>query len=159
MPALARLAHLGLRAAQFVFAAVVLGLVSHFIHVHHTQHVGPLGREIYVLIVAVLALIISLFTMLPRLHSIMHILPDTIMMLAWFAAFGVLVNWLHHSGCGSYFTWGNLTHGSECDKWQAAEAFSFLSAIVWLASWLLALWLRRRERAGITTTGRNTTTV
>ena len=60
---------------------------------------------------------------------------DIIISLAWFAAFGVLVDTIKTHYCGGIFSWHFGGWGeSMCGKWKAAEAFSFLSAIVWLAS-------------------------
>jgi hypothetical protein len=131
---LSRLLSLILRFAEFVSAAVVLGIDAHFLHVHHQTNYGPFGREVYIIILSVLALILSLVWMLPTRSAMLHVPADIIISLGWFAAFGVLVNFLKTSGCGSAFSWGGITHGSECNKWQAAEAFSFLSALFWLAS-------------------------
>lgn len=62
---------------------------------------------------------------------------DIIISLAWFAAFGVLVDGIHRLDCGSIWQWGIITQDSVCGRWKAAEAFSFLSAIVWLVSGLV----------------------
>jgi hypothetical protein len=129
-----RLFSLGLRFAEFVCAAVVLGLDAHFLNIRHDQHTGPLGREIYIIILSILSVILSLLWMFPTVHAMLHVPADLILSLGWFAAFGVLVNWLHVSGCGSYFTWAGITHGGVCHQWQAAEAFSFLGAIFWAVS-------------------------
>lgn len=59
---------------------------------------------------------------------------DVIISLAWFAAFGILVNALNRMPCGGVFQWGNIRVGRGCSRWKAAEAFSFLSAVVWLVS-------------------------
>jgi Membrane-associating domain len=64
---------------------------------------------------------------------------DIIISLAWFAAFGVLVDALGDlsASCGGLWHWSNLTANNDCSRWKAAEAFSFLSACFWLASGLL----------------------
>lgn len=62
---------------------------------------------------------------------------DVIISLAWFAAFGILVNAIHKFSCGSIWHWGGLYRNNTCSRWKAAEAFSFISAIVWLASALV----------------------
>jgi hypothetical protein len=50
--------------------------------------------------------------------------------------------------CGYVFNWANVApRGDLCGKFKADMAFSFLSAIVFLASALVGLlWVRRRER-------------
>jgi len=140
---LSRLLSLILRFAEFVCAAVVLGLDAHFLDVHHHTSYGPFGREIYIIVLSALALLLSLVWMLPTRSAMLHVPADIIISLGWFAAFGLLVNWLHRSNCGSAFSWGGITHGSECNKWQAAEAFSFLSAIFWLVSAIVGIWVHR----------------
>lgn len=69
---------------------------------------------------------------------------DVILGLAWFAAFGVLVDALEDSSCwyGPWeaISWDGrtyLSYNSSCARWKAAEAFSFLSAVFWLASGLV----------------------
>lgn len=61
-------------------------------------------------------------------------LVDVIISCAWFAAFGILVDTIHKSSCGSTWDWGGITHGDSCGRWKAAEAFSFISACVWMVS-------------------------
>ena len=61
---------------------------------------------------------------------------DALISFAWFAAFGILVDAIHNLPCGSIWTW-YFSGDSVCARWKAAEAFSFLSAIVWLVSALV----------------------
>lgn len=58
---------------------------------------------------------------------------DIAFSLAWFAAFGTLVNALEATTCGQDIT--NL----ECTQWKVNEAFTFLSAIVWLITGMVGL--------------------
>ncbi len=58
---------------------------------------------------------------------------DIIISLAWFAAFGVLVDTIRQLPCGSIWSW-HFRGDQTCGRWKAAEAFSFLSAILWLVS-------------------------
>lgn len=58
---------------------------------------------------------------------------DVLISFAWFAAFGILVDAIHHLPCGSIWSW-RFGGDAVCGRWKAAEAFSFLSAIVWLMS-------------------------
>lgn len=59
---------------------------------------------------------------------------DIILSLAWFAAFGILVDAIHRLDCGSIWHWSGFLSGDTCGRWKAAEAFAFLSAFVWLVS-------------------------
>ena len=116
---------------------VVLGISAHLLHVHHTQHTGPLGREIYTTVISVVSVLLSLLWLLPFTASFMHYPADFLISFSWFAAFAVLVNWIHKIDCGSAFHWAGLNKSGQCNTWKAAEAFSFLSACFWLASALL----------------------
>ena len=58
--------------------------------------------------------------------------------MAWFAAFGLLVNTLNQLPCGGVFDWDFWHRRSTmCGRFKAAEAFAFLSAIIWLVSALV----------------------
>jgi len=149
---LSRLISLGLRFAEFVCAAVVLGIDAHFISLHRKTHYGPIGREIYVIVLSALSVLLSLLWMLPTISAMLHVPADLILSLGWFASFAVLLQWLHKSQCGSAFSWGGITHGGVCHQWQAAEAFSFISALLWLASALIGIWVHRKLTRGHRTT-------
>lgn len=144
-----RLLYFIFRFAQFVCSTVVMGLSAYFIHRRRNYGEGPYARLIYTLIVAVLGLLVSLFTMLPFTSNILSYTLDLVFSAAFFAAFGLLVNWIHRVDCGSAFQWGGLTNGSFCSQWKAAGAFSFLAAIFFLVSMLLGIYtthkLRQRE--------------
>ncbi|KAF2500957.1 hypothetical protein BU16DRAFT_522039, partial [Lophium mytilinum] len=64
----------------------------------------------------------------------MHYPFDLFISAAWFAAFGVFVNWIHKLPCGGIWHWSGLANGGYCSQWKAAEAFSFIGACFWLAS-------------------------
>jgi hypothetical protein len=67
-----------------------------------------------------------------------------IISFAWFAAFGILVDAIHNMNCGSIWAWHFTTRTvNACGRWKAAEAFSFLSAIVWLTSALVVRIIKR----------------
>jgi hypothetical protein len=65
-----RLVSLILRAAQFVFAAVVLGLTAYFLHQRLSHGVGPLGRVIYTVIWSSLSILFSVIWMIPTKSTI-----------------------------------------------------------------------------------------
>jgi len=138
---LSRLVSIFLRFGEFVCAAVVLGINSHFLHQYHKYHVGPKGREIYVEIVSGLSVLLSLVWLLPFTAQFMHYPFDLFISAAWFAAFGALVNWIHKLNCGGIWHWSGLANGGYCSQWKAAEAFSFIGACFWLASAILGLYV------------------
>lgn len=60
-----RLLSLILRVAQFVFAAVVLGLSAYFMYERTRRGVGPFGRTIYTIIWSSLSVLFSIIWMIP----------------------------------------------------------------------------------------------
>jgi hypothetical protein len=64
-----RLLFLILRVAQFVFAAVVLGLTAHFMYQHNRHGVGPFGRTIFAIIWASLSILFSIIWIIPMKSS------------------------------------------------------------------------------------------
>jgi len=153
---LSRLISLILRFAEFVCAAVVLGLDAYFIDLyrHHRGPTGILGREIFIIVWAVLSVLLALVWMIPTRSSMLHVPADLVLSLGWFAAFGLLVNYLHRADCGGAFRWGSITHGGICNQFQATEAFSFIGACCWAASAIIGLWVsrsvdRRAHRHGV----------
>jgi hypothetical protein len=156
-----RLISLILRFTEFVCAAVVLGIDANFINKYRHNQGGPIGREIYIIIWAVFSVLFSLFHMIPTVHSMLHVVADIIFSAGWFAAFGLLVNYIRGVNCGSYFTWGmfhpishqitrltynlgGITHGGVCNQWQAEEAFAFIAAVAWLLSAVVGVWVGRK---------------
>lgn len=65
-----RLLSLILRTAQFVFAAVVLGLSSYFMYERTRRGVGPFGRTIFVIIWSSLSVLFSIIWMIPTKSTI-----------------------------------------------------------------------------------------
>lgn len=85
--------------------------------------------------------------LLPFSAGFYHWPVDLLLAFAWFAAFGLLIDWADRHNCASnVFEWGGITKGSRCDVWRLSEAFAFLSACFWLASGLLGLWFINRAR-------------
>lgn len=65
-----RLVSLILRAAQFIFAAIVLGLTAYFLHQRLRHGVGPFGRVIYTVIWSSLSILFSIIWMIPTKSTI-----------------------------------------------------------------------------------------
>lgn len=157
MPIVSRLVSIVLRLAELAFAAVVAGVVGYYLHLWHKDHVSAWdeGRWIYTEVLAGLSLLLGLIWLIPFAHTFFVWPVDIIISLAWFASFGLLVNSLHDADCGGAFSWSGITlfHNDVCGRWKAAEAFSFLSAIVWLVSGILGIYFvwrvdRRNYRRG-----------
>jgi hypothetical protein len=60
-----RLLSLILRAAQFVFAVVVLGLTAYFLSQRARHGVGPFGRIVFTVIWSSLSILLSIIWMIP----------------------------------------------------------------------------------------------
>jgi hypothetical protein len=89
---------------------------------------SPQPQVIYTLVIACVSAIAAILLFIPFTVSMLHYGWDFLMMVAWFAAFGVLVAYYGDPSCNN---------NSWCDNWKTAEAFSFISAILWLCSMLL----------------------
>ncbi|KAJ5908152.1 hypothetical protein N7495_000834 [Penicillium taxi] len=156
MPVISRLLSIPLRVAEIAFAAVVAGIIGYYLAQFRHTDVFPHGRWIYTEVIAGLSILLGLIWLIPFSFGFFTWGLDIIISLAWFAAFGILVNALNNLSCGSIWSW-NFRGDSECARWKAAEAFSFLSAIVWLVSGFLGIWFTfraRRDGVGAPPTGR-----
>jgi hypothetical protein len=71
-----RLLSLILRTAQWVFAAIVLGLSAYFIYQRSRYHVGPLGRLIFALIWSSMSVLFAIIWAIPTKHSITGYVSD-----------------------------------------------------------------------------------
>jgi hypothetical protein len=61
--------------------------------------------------------------------------------LAWFAAFGLVMDGLDGITCGNLQGLGTFVYSGNCATWEAGEAFTFLSAFTWLVTGFLGLYL------------------
>jgi hypothetical protein len=95
------------------------------------SNVDPQPQVIYTLVLSVVSIIAAAILFIPFATSMMHYFWDFIMMVGWFAAFGVLISWYGTPDCNN---------NAWCQRWQTAEAFSFISAILWLGSMLVVLY-------------------
>jgi hypothetical protein len=149
-----RLASIALRFAQFVCVAVVLVQVSYLLHHRqHEDHDGSSGRLIYSVIVATASIVASLIWLFPTTSHVVNLLGDTFFCGPWIAVFGLLQDWYEDAmGCGSIWAWDEMTlRNGLCSKWNAAQGFSFLSAVLWFVSFILGLLVWRgagRKRDG-----------
>ncbi|KAL7963394.1 membrane-associating domain-containing protein [Trichoderma compactum] len=146
--ALDRIVNIVLRAAELVFATIVAGVTGQHLHQFRDASSWSQGRFIYTEVVAALSMFFALIWLVPFSWSFVHWPVDIILSLAWWAAFGLLVNLLGNS-CGYVFDWNNVhpINGDQCGKFKADIAFTFLSALLWLVSALLGIfWVRGHER-------------
>lgn len=84
----------------------------------------------------------------------MHYPLDLFMSAAWFAAFGILVDFIKDQNCGGIWYWGGIARGGYCSQWKATEAFSFIAAVLWFTSMLLGIYVThvvgRRTKRNVT---------
>ncbi|KAK3309190.1 membrane-associating domain-containing protein [Chaetomium strumarium] len=145
---LADLVSIILRLAELAFAAIVAGLNGDYLHSVTGTSSWHLGRFIYTEVVAGLAILLAIIWLFPFSGSFIHWPVDFVISVAWFVAFGLLVDWLDDS-CGDVFDWDgiNFNGTASCAQWKAVIAFSFLSAICWLVSAILGIYWVRRHTA------------
>jgi hypothetical protein len=148
MPVISRLVSICLRVGELAFAAVVAGIIGSYLHGFDATHSWPGARFIYTEVIAAISILLAIIWLLPFAGGFIHWPADLILCAAWFAVFGLLVNFIHGTNCSSsVFDWAGITRGGVCNRWKASEAFSFLSAIFWLASTIVGLWfVHRTER-------------
>ncbi|KAF4844113.1 hypothetical protein CGCSCA4_v007623 [Colletotrichum siamense] len=143
--AIDRIVQMIFRAAELAFAAIVTGITGAYLHAHDNASSWDNGRFIYTIVVSSISMVLALVWLLPFSGSFVHWPMDVFISILWFVSFGLLVN-LIGDGCGPVFDWSNVSpRGDDCGRHKANIAFTFLSAIVWLASALIGLfWVRRR---------------
>jgi hypothetical protein len=143
-----------LRLAELAFAAIVAGLTGDYLHSVQGSSSWDQGRFIYTEVVAGLSIILSIIWLFPFSGSFIHWPADLFLSVAWFVAFGLIVNWLNGT-CGYIFDWSGISlHGVDtCAEWKADIAFTFLSAICWLVSAIVGLYWVHRHTAPPPTTG------
>ncbi|KAK4121045.1 hypothetical protein N657DRAFT_134282 [Parathielavia appendiculata] len=139
-----------LRLAELAFAAIVAGLNGEYLHAVRNADSWQLGRHIYTEVLAGLSILLAIIWLFPFSGSFIHWPADFVISVAWFVAFGLLVDWLNGS-CGYVFDWDgiNFNGTASCSQWKATIAFAFLSAICWLASAILGIYWVRRHTAPV----------
>lgn len=142
-----RLVNPVLRFLQFVSAIIVVGIIGHYLDV--MSGTWPGGRFIYSVIVAALATILALILLIPSVWDLTLYPLDFLMFIFWIIAFGLLYDHISPRDCTMNWSWapGYNSAGTaqeKCETWKTALAFMFISAILWLLSGLIALWLISR---------------
>ena len=138
------------------------GIVGNYLDYYQGGVNWPLARFIYCVIIAGISMLIALIWLIPSASSFYAWPIDILVSFAWFAAFGVLVDFIKGSCNSRAFDFHAIGDGGFCGRWRAAEAFAFISAVLWLLSALVGIWLMRREKnkaaaAGAAPVGETTT--
>ncbi|KAF2031279.1 hypothetical protein EK21DRAFT_111104 [Setomelanomma holmii] len=84
-----------LRLAQFLSAAITLGIASYLLQINTTPSRaatldGPVNRLIYTTVIVAISVVLVLIWSIPSTASIVHWGVDLLFAAAWVAAFGVL---------------------------------------------------------------------
>ncbi|KAH9882847.1 hypothetical protein J1614_000213 [Plenodomus biglobosus] len=136
-----RIASLIMRIAQFAFAAIVLGLTAYFLYQRTRHDDGPLGRLIFTTIWSSLSVIMSVIWAVPTSSSMTGYMSDLVFTAGWAAVFALYVRYFNRTGCGDAWNWSGVSFSrtNSCGQWRAAQAFSFLSLVLWFATFVLGV--------------------
>jgi len=138
-----------LRVAELAFAAIVAGVTGAYLNYVNVNEDNSWvnGRFIYALVVAALSILFAIVWLIPFVHRILHWPLDIFISILWFVSFGLIVEFIGDD-CGAVFNWAGigLRGKTSCGTWKADIAFSFLSAICWLASAVIGFFIMRRHR-------------
>jgi len=112
------------------------------------------GRLIYSVMIAGISVVASLLWLFPTTSHIVNFVGDLIFCGAWVAAFGLLQDYYRNGmDCGSNWAWNQMmVRNGMCSRWNAAQAFAFLSAVFWFVSSGLGVSVWRRgggKRGGV----------
>lgn len=141
MPPLAHLLSTFLRIAEISFAAIVAGIIGHFLYEFELFSGDWIdARWIYTEVIAGISIVLGLILVIPFATSFFAWPLDILIALAWFAAFGILVDGAERLNCDGNPYWVIFLGDSFCDEWKAAEAFCFLSGVAWIVSGLVGVW-------------------
>ncbi|KAE8352793.1 membrane-associating domain-containing protein [Aspergillus coremiiformis] len=146
MPVVSRLVSIVLRLVEIICAVIVAGIIGYYLVSLNDLEAWPQARWIYTEVVAGVSILLGLIWLIPFSFSFFSWPFDVVISLAWFAAFGILVDAIHKFSCGSIWAWGSIVQNDVCGRWKAAEAFSFISACVWLISAVVGIWFTFRVR-------------
>jgi len=148
MPVISRLVSIVLRLGELAFAGIVAGITGVYLHDYRADSGQPLARFIYTEVVAGVSILFALLWLLPFASGFFNWPIDLFVSFAWFAVFGILVNWMNDTNVctGDTFAWEQISFKGACGRWRAIEAFSFLSALFWILSALVGIWFIHRER-------------
>lgn len=140
-----------LRIGEIICAAIVAGLTGDYLNSVSAEPDSDASKErfIYTEVVAAISLFFALIWLIPFMGTFIHWPIDFLLFVAWVVAFGLLVDFIEPLHCGGIFDNGQIDEQPYCQKWKADVAFCFLSALLWLASTLLGLWVMRGVGAGV----------
>jgi hypothetical protein len=137
-----------LRVAEIAFAAIVAGITGSYLNdvKMDDENRWVQARFVYAMVVAALSILFAAIWLLPLIHRILHWAIDIFLSILWFVSFGLVVNFVGDD-CGNIFNWQGISLRGKpsCSTLKADIAFSFLSAICWLASGAIGYYLARKH--------------
>jgi hypothetical protein len=150
---LTRIVSVILRVLQLASAAIVAGIIGDYLHDLDKANYVPGGRFVYTIVIASFSLLASLILLIPFTASLTIFPLDLLFFILWIISFGLLVDWIAPMDC-QWYRGHSLFYLSEdpidqCQRWKAGLAFTFLSAMFWLGSAILALWVVHRSKKRI----------
>lgn len=148
---ISRFLSIALRFLQLASAAIVTGIVGNYISDANKAGVNPADRFVYTIVIATFSLLAALILLIPFTASLTVFPLDLLFFILWIISFALLVDFIAPMNCEWGWSWNGHYYNSDnpinqCQRWKACLAFTFLSAMFWLMSALLALWVIRRVR-------------
>lgn len=151
---ISRLISVILRLLQLASAAIVTGIVGDYISDANQAGVNPADRFVYTIVIATFSLLASLILLVPFTASLTVFPLDILFFILWIVSFGLVVDFIAPMNCEWGWSWDGRYYLSDdpidqCQRWKACLSFIFLSAIFWLMSAILALWVVYRTRGRV----------
>ncbi|TGZ76199.1 integral membrane protein [Ascodesmis nigricans] len=150
MVVVSRFISIVLRTLELISAVIVAGIVGHYLNQSDERDIFPEKRMIYTEVVAGLSIFFALIMLIPFTWAINAFVLDFVMFVLWIVSFGLLVDYVAPSSCKWGIQINPFYYGDglqeTCERWKASVAFSFISAMLWLASSVLAMWVLYRMR-------------
>ncbi|EPS38823.1 hypothetical protein H072_7437 [Dactylellina haptotyla CBS 200.50] len=151
---LPRILCVSFRVMQLISAVVVTGIVGHYLDTLGKYNIkNPNGRFVYTCVVSCTSMIYSFLCLIFWRYTIFPI--DMGLFVMNLVAFGTIVNWVAKMGCEKawdvqlqFNTWLSGRPKDQCGRWAAVETFTFVSAILYLASGCMALWKIWKQSKG-----------
>jgi hypothetical protein len=116
---------------------IVVGIVSHFLYYYEDNTAYPKVPLVGAEVVAVLSMLCCILWILSWTTDFYNIGANLLFSLAWFAAFGSLMEYVdrHHCTTSPF----NIHYRSKignglCKEWRVAEAFAFLTGVFFLGN-------------------------
>ncbi|KAK6338376.1 hypothetical protein TWF730_002439 [Orbilia blumenaviensis] len=141
-----RILSITFRVSQLLSSIIVTGIVGHYLNTLSRYHIpSPNGRFVYTTVISSASLVYSFGCLIFWRYTIFP--ADLGLFVMNLAAFGTLVNWVVGMGCEKawdvevrFGVWLSGRPKDQCARWAAVETFTFVSAVLFLASGMMAVW-------------------